>query len=45
MASLSMCWAIVGYSSEIWMPATLVEMGLKLLFGLGSQVSIWLGPP
>src|SRR5258705_6615106 len=27
------------------MPATLVEIGLKLLLGLGSQVSMWLGPP
>ena len=27
------------------MPATLVEIGLKLLLVLGSQVSMWLGPP
>jgi hypothetical protein len=27
------------------MPATFVEIGLKLLFVFGSQVSIWLGPP
>src|SRR5438270_12398127 len=44
-ANLSMRLAIFGSSSEIWMPATLVEIGLKLLFVLGSQVSTWLGPP
>src|SRR5579864_5914919 len=27
------------------MPGTLVEIGLKLLLLLGSQVSTWLGPP
>ena len=27
------------------MPATLVEIGLKLQFGFGSKVSMWLGPP
>ena len=43
--SLSICWAMRGKSSEIWMPGTLVAIGLRLLFPLGSQVSIWLGPP
>ncbi len=37
--------AIFGSSSEIRIPATFVEIGLKLLLGFGSQVSIWLGPP
>src|SRR4030095_895735 len=27
------------------MPATLVDIGLKLLLSLGSKVSMWLGPP
>ena len=27
------------------MPATFVEIGLKLLLVFGSQVSMWLGPP
>ena len=40
-----MCRAMRGSSSEIWMPGTLVEIGLKELFLLGSQVSTWLGPP
>src|SRR5437868_12684683 len=40
-----MRFAIFGSSSEIWIPATLVEIGLKLLLGLGSHVSMWLGPP
>ena len=44
-ANLSMRFAIFGSSSEIWMPATFVEIGLKLLLDLGSQVSMWLGPP
>src|SRR5437867_11467551 len=44
-ANLSIRLAILGSSSEIWMPGTLVEIGLKLLFDLGSQVSMWLGPP
>src|SRR6185436_7752964 len=44
-ANLSMRFAIFGSSSEIWMPGTLVEIGLKLLFVFGSQVSMWLGPP
>src|ERR1700675_1121044 len=44
-ANLSMRFAMVGSNSEIWMPATLVEMGLKLLLVLGSHVSMWLGPP
>src|SRR5947209_5411838 len=44
-ANLSMRRAIFGRSSEIRMPATFVEIGLKLLLPLGSQVSIWLGPP
>src|SRR6266581_2943210 len=44
-ANLSMRLAIFGSSSEIRMPATLVEIGLKLLFVLGSHVSMWLGPP
>src|SRR6185369_3273831 len=44
-ASLSIFFAILGRSSETWIPATLVEIGLKLLLGLGSQVSMWLGPP
>src|SRR5436190_316040 len=44
-ANLSMRLAIFGSSSEIWIPGTLVEIGLKLLFDLGSQVSMWLGPP
>src|SRR5439155_19356626 len=34
-----------GSSSDTWMPATLVDIGLKLLLGLGSKVSMWLGPP
>src|SRR2546427_3229510 len=44
-ATLSMRFAILGSSSEIRMPATLVEIGLKLLLALGSHVSMWLGPP
>src|SRR5690242_1465512 len=44
-ANLSMRFAILGSSSEIRMPATLVEIGLKLLLDFGSQVSMWLGPP
>src|ERR1700704_1932246 len=44
-ANLSMRFAIFGSSSEIWMPGTLVEIGLKLLLDLGSHVSMWLGPP
>src|SRR5437763_7143658 len=44
-ANLSMRFAIVGNSSEIRMPGTLVEIGLKLLLALGSHVSMWLGPP
>ena len=40
-----MRFAIFGSSSEIWIPATFVEIGLKLLFVLGSHVSMWLGPP
>src|SRR5215510_14825780 len=44
-ATLSMRFAIFGSSSEIRMPATLVEIGLKLLLVFGSQVSMWLGPP
>ena len=44
-ANLSMRFAIFGSSSETWMPGTLVEIGLKLLLVLGSQVSMWLGPP
>src|SRR5690349_11117051 len=44
-ANLSMRFAIFGNSSEIWMPATLVEIGLKLLLDFGSHVSMWLGPP
>ena len=40
-----MCLATRGSSSEIRIPGTLVEMGLKELLGLGSQVSTWLGPP
>ena len=45
MDNLSMWRATWGKSSEIRIPATLVEIGLKLLLGLGSQVSIWPGPP
>src|SRR5581483_562229 len=44
-ANLSMRFAILGSNSEIRMPGTLVEIGLKLLLALGSHVSIWLGPP
>src|SRR5215472_3015200 len=44
-ANLSMRLAIFGSNSEMWMPGTLVEIGLKLLLDLGSQVSMWLGPP
>src|SRR3954453_8302876 len=44
-ANLSIRFAIFGSSSEIWIPATLVEIGLKLLFAFGSHVSMWLGPP
>ena len=40
-----MCLATRGNNSEIRIPGTLVEMGLKELLGLGSQVSTWLGPP
>ena len=39
MESLSMCFAMRGKSSEIWIPGTLVEMGLKLLLLFTSQVS------
>src|ERR1041385_4409778 len=44
-ANLSMRFAILGSNSEIRMPGTLVEIGLKLLLDFGSQVSMWLGPP
>src|SRR5215212_6963245 len=44
-ANLSIRFAIFGSNSEIRMPATFVEIGLKLLLGFGSQVSMWLGPP
>ena len=44
-ANLSMRFAIFGSSSEIRMPGTFVEIGLKLLLDLGSHVSMWLGPP
>ena len=39
-AILSIRLASFGSSSETWMPATLVDIGLKLLLGLGSKVSI-----
>ena len=45
MESLSMCPARRGKISEIWIPATFVEIGLRPLLTLGSQVSIWLAPP
>src|SRR4051812_31018189 len=44
-ANLSIRLAIFGSSSDIWIPGTLVEIGLKLLLVLGSHVSMWLGPP
>src|SRR5439155_13939524 len=44
-ASLSILLASFGSSSETWMPATFVAIGLKLLFVFGSKVSTWLGPP
>src|SRR5579862_1866640 len=41
--------AMVGMCSQSWMPVALVLMGLNGPFvdcpGLGSQVSMWLGPP
>src|SRR5436305_15050071 len=40
--------AIFGRFSQTWMPDTAVEIALKaldLLSGLGSKVSMWLGPP
>ena len=43
--SLSICLATRGSSSEIWIPGTLVEMGLKPLLPFTSQVSRWLCPP
>ena len=43
--SLSMCLATLGRISEIWIPGTLVEMGLNPLLPLTSQVSRWLWPP
>ena len=45
METLSICRDRLGSSSEIRMPGTLVDMDPKLLLGLGSQVSIWAGPP
>ena len=45
MEILSMRLATCGRSSETWMPATFVEMGLNADDGFGSQVSSWLGPP
>src|SRR5208283_1328487 len=48
---LSACWARSGITSLNWMPSTLVLMGLnspRMLegaSGLGSQMSMWLGPP
>src|SRR5262245_44377672 len=40
-----MRFAIFGSNSETRMPGTLVEIGLKLLLDLGSQVSTCIGPP
>src|SRR5688572_28122704 len=41
--------AILGRCSLIWMPGTLVAMGLNsppsLVPGLRSKVSLWVGPP
>ena len=45
MDSLSICFAILGKISEIWIPGTLVEMGLKPLLPFTSPVSTWLTPP
>ncbi len=45
METLSKCRDMLGRSSEIRMPGTLVDMDRKLLLGLGSHVSIWAGPP
>ena len=42
---LSICRARRGKSSEIWIPGTRLGIALKAEFGLGSHVSIWLGPP
>ena len=48
---LSMIFALIGRCSQIWMPGTLVEIGLNSprysdgALGFMSQVSIWLGPP
>src|SRR5579864_2910507 len=48
---LSICWASIGMVSLNWMPDTLVLMGLNSprtldgASGLGSQMSMWLGPP
>src|SRR5262249_4217241 len=45
IASLSMCRAMLGRSSEIRMPGMLVEIGWKPLLPFTSQVSRWLTPP
>src|SRR5215510_2770831 len=51
MANLSIILAMRGKSSQIWMPGTLVEIGLNSprtsigAFGLRSKLSIWEGPP
>ena len=46
---MSFMWpATFGRNSPIWMPGTLVAIGLISLVefsGLGSKVSMWLGPP
>src|SRR3954452_293227 len=44
-ASRSIRLAACGNSSDTWIPATLVEMGLNAEAGFGSHVSSWLGPP
>src|SRR6202795_3659502 len=49
MARCSMCLAILGKCSLIWMPETAVSIALKgpplACPGFRSKVSIWLGPP
>src|ERR1043166_1597490 len=51
MTNLSARFAISGRCSQIWIPGTFVEIGLKRLrnfgsaSGLGSNESIWLMPP
>lgn len=48
-ARCCICLAVLGHSSQTWMPGTELGMARKgppnCVFGLGSQLSSWLSPP